>query len=491
MPEKTDLVVRGLGPGGLTAVLHAAANGKSVVGIGNRSDYVRGQRVFLTFEVMAFLNTHINSNDEKDLTFIEELRTGVTQIKNLERFLQRKIEQYPHAKLIILTGNDKTNLVKDTDGHHLLVQTSTGERRYPFIHLLAADGIKHQTANEVASIFQKPVPYHKSIYQPRHIYHGAVQLKLSQQALDHNTPDAPQRIQQQIKNSLKYMQYGWDMNKINDMPKCYIITNAKQTKFSFAGEIPDSIYHEPNEQVRQEMLKKWASMAILQEYGIPDNRLEFKTSRKHPQSHEKLKATTFSMEIHVANNAIIHLHDDHSLGVFAQIGDARRVPNYRLAHGANDAIESAICFVTCMGPNGAFDDTTYTTFIEKIDQRLDTSLQEEVMRGTTNLKRYRNKIATAIKEFIPILQAQQIDTNAFQTVKEGGFSLQNLVQVMHQMAEQIKTRPDLPQDVLDALNDKMDTIHEAIVQYATQTPDSIKLETALDDDITRVMPSLK
>lgn len=368
-----ELAIVGLGPGGLAAALEAAKLGKSVLAFTDRDSYTRSQRVNLNMDTEAFLKNHTNDKDPLDIEFWKKLdRERSVQIKDVERFLYRKLTQYPNVQVVTLKKPTNINRVERSPlNTSNQIQLSNGQS-YFCHHLLASDGAKHQIANLVSQHFDTNINYQATPLQERHRYHAAVQLSLNKKSILPSWT-SPMGF---IKKMLAYVKLGWSESY---KPKFYVLANQDKSKFSFAGEIPEAIYREPDPDKKKQQLKAWASIAIQEQFGINPDHLSFRDSKKSPAKNN-FQATAFEMELQTSNTPIIELNN----GVFAQTGDARRTPNYFLGHGLNDAIQGGYAFAQAIKKDG-FDIDSYVDEIEKIDRHI-TREMESTERGSATIK---------------------------------------------------------------------------------------------------------
>lgn len=172
------------------------------------------------------------------------------------------------------------------------------------------------------------------------------------------------RFRQITKRALNYINQGWTEGF---QPKNFIMFNLDETKAYFAGEIPKSIFDAPPEE-RKKLLHKWACLALM----VDDQKFEYKISSKS-KAKDYLQATVFEMNIVLCQKPVVDLCGG---GVFSQIGDARRTPDFYVGHGLNDAIECAIAFVDNMQDVG-FDKEGYTRHIDTVDERVDKKIKME------------------------------------------------------------------------------------------------------------------
>jgi hypothetical protein len=439
-PEKAALAVVGLGPGGLAAAIKAASTGKKVVVFTDRNDYIRPQRIKLTLETLSFLTSVLSSNItlSSDVNLIRDcLANGwIMQTKDLERILYRHIENNPNIQIVRVDRTMTSRLVNDGEhDHHIALSDANGNTRdYHFKHLLAADGIKHQTADMVARDCNKSIRYKQTPLQLRHEYHAAIQLELA-----NPSTYIPRTFIDSLKANARFKGLGW---KRLDQPKHYIFTNKNGNKFSFVGEVPECIHREADPKLKEEMLRKWAAVGIHQKFGIPESELIFHTSKKHA-TKDKLRATTFVMDMNVCEQALISLHESPNDGVFAQVGDARRTPNYRLGHGANDAILGGLAFADAIDDNDlSFDDVKFKEAIKKMDDSVESSMSLSLVLLSGREKKEAEDILKAVDTLISHMKNRNIDTSGMHAVQkemQQGSMLSTLYDVLNTLEPIIQT----------------------------------------------------
>jgi len=293
-----DLAVIGLGPGGLAAALEAAKLGKKVVAFTDRDRYIRGQRMKLNPDVIEYFKSLVQFNeidpfdfdplnevrlvplDKDDEKFLEKIKAdnNIVQIKDIERFLLRKLKSYSDLVTIVPVDRkgdspDKkmSEVGKIEDGTSYI---AVGERRYYCKNMLAADGAGHSFADFVSKGLEAEISYKESAAQERHLYQGVVQLRVKKGELP--SRDKPSAIGQ-------YWRHGWSETF---SPFGTILSNADSSsvrKFNFAGEIPKIIFdmptrNEAEKTAKKEALKHWASLFIRERYGYSSAQLEFHVS---------------------------------------------------------------------------------------------------------------------------------------------------------------------------------------------------------------------
>ncbi|KTD08260.1 FAD-dependent oxidoreductase [Legionella jamestowniensis] len=394
-----DVAIVGLGPGGLSAALEIAHQGKEVLVFTNREHYIRGQRLILTRETEQFLLKHFDHQNPLDVTFWKKYGLEKTlQTKDIEKYLYRKLSKLPNVTIVKVPKNSDHAIQKITQGAEgnadCLVLNNN--EKYYFHNLLGADGAWHSTANLVADCFKQPIEYELATSQERHPYHAVVQLKLKS-----NVNPNKKQFQTDVINEMQFLaSQGWQESY---SPKYYIFTNAACTKFYFAGEIPQQIFAASKPE-QTELLKKWASSFIKKHYGFDEEHLEYRESKNTP-AKDKLQTTVFSMTIEVCKTAVLNL----SNGVFAQIGDARRPPNYNLAHGVNDAIIGGLLFAKAMSST-PFAEESFKKSLKDMDDEIENKMQEIKLTRKDAKEKAKKKLIDAIDNLLLLLQSNSENT---------------------------------------------------------------------------------
>jgi len=346
-----DIEIVGLGPGGLAAALQSAADGKKIVAFTDRNEYIRGQRLYLNAETIKFLKQHTDPEDQLDTQFWKKFSDdgGTAQTKDIERYLLRKLNKYSNVTIIHADRENPVAAVGKGESKNF-IQLSNGEKYYTR-NILAADGARHSFADLMNRDLAAGIHYIKTSAQERHRYHAVVQLKLK---AGFEPPDSLLTSSSALSS---YRAMSWDRFY---KPKQIIFSNHDKTKFYFAGEIPKHIFEIKDPAERSDKLKKWASAAISEQFDITEDKLEYRISTKTPAKN-RLQATVFEMEMMQTDKQIVDLAD----GVFAQIGDARRTPDYFFGHGLNDAIKSGVSFAKGVTED-KFEKDAYTTVIKEL-----------------------------------------------------------------------------------------------------------------------------
>ena len=399
-----DLAIVGLGPGGLAAAL-TINNEKQVIAFTDRTDYIRGQRLILAKPTISFLKQYIDKLDPQDLQFWNKFaKERTVQIKDIERFLYRKLIKKPNVQIVSLEkqGPKSMQSISKEEGINF-IQLEDGTKYY-CQSILAADGARHICADKVQANLGLTIDYRISPLQERHRYHAVVQLQLKNG--EQPGPIVKDGI---IKKISSFAEQGWNQSYY---PKNFVFANAARTKFYFAGEIPEQIFSEEDETKRIGQLKTWASKAIYQKFGATEAQLEFRTSRKTP-AKDSLQASVFKMQMIVCEKPFVDL--EH--GVFAQIGDARRTTNYNLVHGINDAIRGGVAFANAM-TDKAFDKQSFTQFIEKMDARIENKMQTSQDKGAITKEENKQKLIHSMDKLIRSISWNPNHQKMIETIQE-------------------------------------------------------------------------
>ncbi len=355
--DAADIAIVGLGPGGLACALDAAKQGKKVVALTNRSEYIRGPRVVITPETEDFLREYTDPNNTEDIRFWDRyLEDATVQIKDVERFLYRKLSAYPNVTIVDVQHNPIASVGRGKKGDADYIEFYDGTQYYTH-HMVAADGVHHGFADIVSRSLGIQISYGQSPIQDRHRFHATVQLKLKE------GETIPNQFDSGSHTVGSYREHGWEeLYK----PQCIMFPNSDLDKFYWAGEIPKTIFEEPDEELRRTQLLEWACIAIYKQLGITPAQLEYRKSRKMP-AKDKLQATVFELNMRICHQAMVDL----SHGVFAQIGDGRRSSNYKYASGLNDAIATGRAFARGFASE-PFDRKPFEETIQMMDEELVT-----------------------------------------------------------------------------------------------------------------------
>ncbi|MDP3560851.1 MAG: hypothetical protein Q8R83_01565 [Legionellaceae bacterium] len=422
--QAADLLIVGLGPGGLFAALKAASQGMTVVALTDRSHYIRGQRVLLSMETQLYLEELIE--DDVDQLIIDKLEEENTiQVKDIENFLYRKIQAHPNITIVQINANNSiTHIGVSTNKESNYIQLADNSI-YFCRNLLAADGAKHTLATLINAELNASITYSQSTLQERHKYHGTVQLQLKkgEQITELETGV------NKFKTRAACIKLGW---RESFTPQYYVFTNAAQTKFYYVGEIPKCIYDAPNDS-QANLLKKWASEAISAKFMVRDEQLEYRVSRKTP-AKDRLQSSVFEMNLMVCNKSTFPLAN----GMFAQIGDARRTPNYHVLHGMNDAIKGGFAFVEALSTK---DFKKFEEKIAMMDENVELrmSINKDVVKEAT--LGAEKKLMVLLDNLIEHLQGfPEVNTSKLNLIIEAknAFALNGNLTTMYETMDEIK-----------------------------------------------------
>ena len=374
-----DLAIVGLGPGGLAAAYHAASRGLNVLAFTDRNDYTRMQKVVLSIDVVRFLQNINNEQDIEDQRFWALYHTEqYLRISEIEKYIYRKLVKLPNVHIVQLSKSSSAGIQsitseKETTCFHLQSE------QYYFKHLIVADGAHHNISNLLSSQLNANIFYADCNEQERHPYHAIVQVKLR--------PGIQIDPEKATTRGGFIARLGWNQTF---MPKFYIFTNANKTEFSFSGEIPEHIYHAPEEQ-KPELLKQWAGAAIKEEYGVDIDDLTF--PKADPDQKDSFFVSLFKIHLEKSSTALYPIPS----GQVGIIGDARRSSNYILGHGLNDAIEGGITFSDCIDPNT--NQFNRLKFISKINQ-MEEDIVTRMKSNSKKEQRERHGSKLNIEEII-------------------------------------------------------------------------------------------
>lgn len=356
-----DIAIVGLGPGGLTAALKAAKNGKKVVAFTDK-DHIRGQRLLINEETVRILTEFRDETDAEDIKFWRRFSNeGTIQTKDIEKYLYRKLSAFPNVTIVKINKDSIESIGSDNQNSSAAFIRLKDGAKYYCHNIVASDGARHNLATIAARDLSEQITYGPGTFQDRHKYHAAVLLKLKR------GEELPITVPQPIESEAKIQIFrgqGWEQDY---EPNCYVCCNEKQTKFNFTGAIPESIFRAPYE-VRRELLHKWASEVIFQKYGIKPEQLEYRSSTKSPEK-DRLQANVFELEIIICQKPVLSLPGG---GFFTLIGDARRTPYYRVGHGLNDAVKGGYSFALTLEPSPhGINIEEYTNLVRSMDKYVD------------------------------------------------------------------------------------------------------------------------
>ncbi|STX51598.1 Uncharacterised protein [Legionella busanensis] len=121
--------------------------------------------------------------------------------------------------------------------------------------------------------------------------------------------------------------------------------NKTSVKIGFVGEVPNTIYNEPNETERREKALAYAKIAIAKRLKLSSHELEIEItqSQTYKYSKEKVKIVFFKGKSLQATKAF----ENQGGHYFCLAGDNYFTPYYRAGHGFNDGME-AVAFLANM-----------------------------------------------------------------------------------------------------------------------------------------------
>ena len=241
--DKYDIAIVGMGPGGMAAALRLAEKGKKIIIFENRSHFSRVQRVILNPQSVNFLRELEDQcyrrpgyvQKPADAKFMAELdwSSPTPNVADIQKFLKRKMEiLYPDSITIKRGANVKVEDI-DPKTRKFRYKEGSESRTVEFSHLIAADGARHGTADQLKKKDPSlPITYQPLSAQLRHTANGTVNVDVKtgistrdhQRELDLET-DLP-----------KLAALGWDKPYL---PKIYVWPDSSERNFYIAGEVPD------------------------------------------------------------------------------------------------------------------------------------------------------------------------------------------------------------------------------------------------------------
>ena len=260
-PQKSDatqlpIVIAGMGPAGLAAAIEAARKGYTVSIIEPRVEMTRGQRVQIDSNTFNFLNSLENPSDPKDTQFFENKisRNGAisVEIKDIQRFLLRKIGNYP--TITTRLGYQITNLDPSNQTVNIKNEKEGEQESIPFSHFVEADGANHPTANLLNKDAKQEcykIQFKNIEYQPRQEESGTISLRVKPEFIK---PMPANLNKFKLEDLARLRKYGWSQPYF---PKVYILSNQKNTKLFIGSEVPTKISKLANKVEQRKELIVW------------------------------------------------------------------------------------------------------------------------------------------------------------------------------------------------------------------------------------------
>ncbi|WP_419418571.1 DUF2624 family protein [Legionella sp. D16C41] len=371
MPESNqdscDLLIVGMGPVGLTAAYEAARNGHTVRIIDKRKEAeiaLRPQPLVLEpmrKKQLLDMITEFDQLSEKDFKFIDNLLVSPeVKVSSIQKFILRRIEalnkhQKKQGKPPAIILNFYTNLTQVKlkvgeasfeapkqqselideqpdagKGGTLTPTLNQTTQTIHFQHLIEADGalaptlglLRENSEVKIERETPKDMGYLASDY-----HFGAYVSIKSKVPFE---PPSNEFGASNLNDKLFFARFEH---------KSYSKSDKKSAKLGFVGEIPKSIYKISDEVARKEAALAYVKRALTRYLKISEDDfvVDLVQSEKTQGAKEKVKMLFFKIDSLQATRAF----ESHMGHYFCLLGDAYFTPNYHVAHGLNDGIESA------------------------------------------------------------------------------------------------------------------------------------------------------
>lgn len=334
------VLISGMGPAGLLAACEAILSNKQVIIVTNRpeNEQIRSRRVFIEDVNLDYLRSLLSkilrahdSLTREDEAFINDIDYSVTiNIKKLEKFLLRRIQQYrADGYSVRIIDNSEIKAFDFHQGRAAIgsVHSSDIEESVHFNVLVCADGTKRHAV----SLCNKQLNTENKIRfrvgtHPSNREHVSAYLEV--RAHD-DSPMMPVRaaIFKRIAST--------------DTMTSVAFTNKHSlfsTKCNVTAELPAELSATKDEYDVLNYLN-----TIVDE--VTDEKTHVRVARsKSCPGKDKTKLSFFNIELRYAENAVIDINEIKII----LIGDTQATPNYQIGNGLNDAMLEAQQLGKCM-----------------------------------------------------------------------------------------------------------------------------------------------
>lgn len=356
-----DVIISGIGPGGLATAFEALKSGKSVLIISDRPPgFLRVQNVLINCAYRSYLRRMLSHHsielksdhpeDQKFLTMLDgHLGLG---IKDIERFIMRRLEalnQNGNLKVLhecsLAHVDMKSGLLKvatKTEPSSASSSSSEEGMEFSFTYLIGADGVNRhalkvlcESGNIPAETLIGRIEGLSEYISPHHVTaHMAVRRKDGKKLV---LPDkygcavclddclSIMRLQREVYDSIT--------EERDEMPPL---------KLTFVGELPAGLYDEMQSQ-RDKLFDyvHQAIMKIFNSFGLQNGELIIeltKPSKKYGEKKDRLKLTAFEFTPIECHLPMFDLDGR----VFLQVGDALMNHHYLMGSGLMTALDRAM-----------------------------------------------------------------------------------------------------------------------------------------------------
>lgn len=413
--QQDPIVVVGMGPAGLMAAIEFARKHKQrVLMLEKRDHFTRGQKVMLNTANIKYLEGiargaakqpgYTKEDAENDQAFLQELSFGgFIEVSLIQEFLKRKIEILYPELVDMQQGNGASIKEVDVEKGTLRYSDASGvEQQVGYQHIIAADGVRRETAQLLArggTEIARKRPIRVQLVEKAH---GTVTLDLKegvQPRLPKTSEELASMLRLKEEDLPKLRGLGWNAAQ---MPRVYIWPDSSFRKYYIAGEIPERILSLPPDQ-KQKAMEEWGQKLMELTMGYPKNEigLDLSVDAKQPEKSaqaNQLKTTAFQSPLSYMEEAAMSLGADSS---FVVLGDAARTPNFYGGHGANDAFADARKLAGCY-ENGVIDREQFNEYhsskIERIVE-ITTSKHEETFNTLDSVyEKHRKEVLDLLQQ---------------------------------------------------------------------------------------------
>lgn len=356
--EKYNTVISGAGTAALACAWELINRGKRILIVNNRKMiFTRVQWVTLYPHSREYLLSMLQKNgvlrelksptDDEDIKFVLEiLQKSTIAIKDIERFIKRRLDELnAHSNITFLGESQITSINLNTGVVKIRSSEEKSiEKQFLFDDVIGADGVMHHAANILNKDAKQQLISYSAIAQPTHRFHMSANVTIKR--TDEEKLELPKT------QAISSFRYGlWGMS-LDIYAKSFV---GKKIKSSFAGEIPVETYQsikQYNKNLFDEKLKNQAEINAINfiQYCIQpyfdkaklnrntELKVELvKPSKKYEIEKNKLKLQAFKTDLYRANIGGVEVAGRR----FILAGDAFSSPNYQFGNGVNHAFSHA------------------------------------------------------------------------------------------------------------------------------------------------------
>lgn len=344
MKVTETVLISGMGPAGLLAACEAILSNKRITIITNRpeNEQIRSRRVLTEEENLPYLRSLVarmmqahHTLTPADEAFLNEIDYGLTiNIKKLEKFLLRRIQQYrADGYPLRIVDNSEIKSFDFSAGTAGIgaAHSSAIDEYVQFTMLICADGTKRHAVTLCNEHLNKDDKIHfYAVEHPSQREHVSAYLEIRRK---NECPIAPVRQASFNKHA-------------NTKTTLAVAFNTRHSLFAIkcnvSAELPRALSAESCEVKKVQDTLTYLN-AVVDE--IFDEKTDIRVTRsKSSPEKDKTKLSFFNIELRYAEDAVFEIN-----GVcIILIGDTQATPNYQIGNGLNDAIVEAMQLGKCM-----------------------------------------------------------------------------------------------------------------------------------------------